>query len=318
MELRQLRQFVAVAEAKSFSIAAERLCMAQPPLSVAIRKLEHEIGAALFAREPRGVRLTPAGAAALEVATRCLREADRFALSAREADKGEAGELRIGFIGSVSYDMLPNLVQAFAARYPKVRLELREATNQLALKAVQEGSLDLGIIRTPALPPHGVTLQVIATDVFCVALPIGHPLTAKRSLRLVDLAHEPFIGYKPSQPGTALHAVMLQLFREAGIVPRVAQEAVQVQTVVGLVASGLGVALVPSLHAAHSTTRVVFRPLRDPVQDASIGIALAHKASDEPAVSRRFRDLAREWNGRSDWQPTTATRAVRIRPQRRR
>jgi DNA-binding transcriptional LysR family regulator len=302
MELRQLRQFVAVAEARSFSIAAERLFMAQPPLSVAIRKLEQEIGTALFTREPRGVRMTPAGVAALEAATRCLREADRLAISAREADKGEAGELRIGFIGSVSYDVLPNLVQAFAARYPKVRLELREATNQLALKEVQSETMDLGIIRIPALPPVGVNLQVIGTDVFCVALPIGHRLAQKRSLRLIELADESFISYKPSQPGTALHAGMMQLFGRVGIAPKVAQEAVQVQTVVGLVASGLGVALVPSRHASHSTTRVAFLPLREPAQDATIGIALAYKASGELAVSLRFRELACKFSSRTDWK----------------
>jgi DNA-binding transcriptional LysR family regulator len=299
MELRQLRQFVAVADAGSFSLAAERLFMAQPPLSVAIRKLEQEIGTTLFLREPRGVRLTPAGTAALEVAMRCLREADRFSISAREADRGEAGELRIGFIGSVSYDVLPNLVQAFADRYPKVRLELREATNQLALKGVQSDTLDLGIIRIPALAPSGVSLQVIGTDVFCVALPIGHHLSNKRSLRLTDLAQESFISYKPSQPGTALHAGMMQLFNRIGLTPHIAQEAVQVQTVVGLVASGLGVALVPSLHAAHSTTRVVFRPLREPAQDALIGIALAYKTCNELAVSLRFRELAQEVNSAS-------------------
>ena len=294
MELRQLRQFVAVAEAGSFSVAAERLCMAQPPLSVAIRKLEQEIGAELFKREARGVRLTPAGTAALEVAMRCLREADRIAVRAREADKGEVGELRIGFIGSVTFELLPHLVQTFAERYPKVKLELHEATNLSALQEVQNGTMDLGIIRIPALPPPGVQLQVIGTDIFCVALPIGHKLAQKRSLRLSELLGEPFIGYKPSLPGTALHAGLMQIFMQAGVAPNVTQEAVQVQTVIGLVASGLGVALVPSVHAAHSTPRVAFRPLREPVQGSTIGIALAYKASDELAVSKRFRELVRE------------------------
>lgn len=304
MELRQLRQFVAVAEAGSFSVAAERLCMAQPPLSVAIRKLEQEIGAEFFKREARGVRLTPAGTAALEVAIRCLREADRLAVSAREADRGESGELRVGFIGSVTFELLPHLVQTFAARYPKVKLELHEATNQSALKEVQSGTMDLGIIRIPALAPPGVQLQVIGTDIFCVALPIDHRLAQKRSLRLSELVGEPFIGYKPSQPGTALHAGLMQLFMKAGLTPVVTQEAVQVQTVIGLVGSGLGVALVPSVHAPHSTNRVTFRPLREPVQEATIGIALAYKASDELAVSLRFRELVRELSA------TTASRPV--------
>lgn len=294
MELRQLRQFVAVAEAGSFSIAAQRLCMAQPPLSVAVRKLELELGVTLFDRVARGVRLTPAGSAALEVAQRCLREAEHFVTRAREADKGETGELRVGFIGSVTFELLPHLVQAFSARHPKVKLVLHEATNQVAMHEVQGGTMDLGIIRIPALPPPGVQLQVIGTDVFCAALPADHPLTRKRSLRLAELVAQPFIGYQPSQPGEALHAGLMQLFMRAGVAPTVTQEAVQVQTVIGLVASGLGVALVPSVHARHSTSRVAFRPLREPAQDATIGIALAYRAADESAVSRRFRDLVRE------------------------
>ncbi len=310
MELRQLRQFVAVAEAGSFSVGAQRLCMAQPPLSVAIRKLEQELGVLLFERAARGVRLTAAGSAALEVAQRCLREADRFVTSAREADKGEAGELRVGFIGSVTFELLPHLVQAFAARHPRVKLVLHEATNQVAMGAVQGGTMDLGIIRIPALPPPGVRLQVIGTDVFCAALPAGHPLAQKRSLRLSELVAHPFIGYKPSQPGEALHAGLMQLFMRAGIAPAVTQEAVQVQTVIGLVASGLGVALVPSVHAGHSTSRVSFRPLREPAQDATIGIALAYKAVDESPVSQRFRELVREIGPSIEGRPAARSMAA--------
>ncbi|MEP6872928.1 MAG: LysR substrate-binding domain-containing protein [Burkholderiales bacterium] len=294
MELRQLRQFVAVAEAKGFSVAAQRLCMAQPPLSVAIRKLEQELGAALFRREARGVRLTAAGTAALESARRCLREAEQFTANARAADKGEAGHLCVGFIGSVTFALLPHIVQAFGARYPNVKLELHEATNHEALTAVQSGTMDLGIVRIPALPPQSVGLQVIGKDVFCVALPPGHRLGRRRSLRLTELADEPFVGYLPSQPGAGLHAAAVQLFMRAGITPVVAQEAVQVQTVIGLVASGLGVALVPSVNAPHSTNRVVFRPLSDPSQDTSIGIALAYNVQGETMVSQRFRELVGE------------------------
>lgn len=297
MELRQLRQFIAVAEAKSFSLAAQRLCMAQPPLSVAVRKLETELGVALFVREARGVRLTAAGAAALDTARRCLREADQFGVHARAADKGEAGQLCVGFIGSVTFALLPQIVQAFGARYPKVKLELHEATNHEALTSVQAGSMDLGIIRIPALPPPGVALQVIGTDIFCVALPPGHRLTRRRSLHLEELADEPFIGYQPSQAGAGLQVAVTQLFTRAGIAPMVTQEAVQVQTVVGLVASGLGVALVPSVNSLHSTNKVAFRPLRDLPKEPSIGIAIAHKAYGELPVSLRFRELVGQLSG---------------------
>ena len=129
MELRQLSQFIAVAETQNFSRAAERLAMAQPPLSVAIRTLEEEIGVALFDRIARGVRLTDAGEAALEAARKCLREADEVVSLARMAAKGEAGLLRIGFVGSATFDVLPRLIEAFSERYPMVRLDLFEAAN---------------------------------------------------------------------------------------------------------------------------------------------------------------------------------------------
>ncbi|MBI5276480.1 MAG: LysR family transcriptional regulator [Burkholderiales bacterium] len=294
MDLRQLRQFIAVADARSFRRAAELLFMAQPPLSVAIRKLEEEIGVPLLERGSRGVRLTAAGQAAYDAAVRCLRGAEEVASSARAVAKGEAGRLRIAFIGSVTYGLMPRLIQAFSRRYPNVHLVLREATNFEALTAVQGGAMDLGFVRVPAIRPEGVQLQVITHDVFCAALPAGHPLARRKTVALADLAHEPLIGYTPSQVGGALHAAVMQLFVQAGIAPRVVQEGVQVQTVIGLVESGLGVALVPSVHAPHASQRVAFRPLRGMPKDAFIGIALAYHTHEESVVARRFREVAVE------------------------
>ena len=294
MELRQLQQFVAVADAKSFRLAAERLFMAQPPLSVAIRKLEEEIGVLLFERGARGVRLTAPGVLALEAAQKCLRDAEGVVSSARAADKGEAGVLRISFIGSVTFGLMPRIVGSFHDRYPNVRLELHEATNREALIAVDSGTADLGFVRIPALCPPGVALQVMEKDIFCVALPASHPLTRRRTLRLSDLCDKPFVGYLPSQPGGGLHAAVMQLFIKAGLTPTVTQEAVQVHTVIGLVESGLGLALVPSVHALHASNRVAFRPLRGVPMKSSIGVALAYRPKDETAVARRFRALASE------------------------
>lgn len=290
MDLRQFRQFAAVAETLSFRRAAERLCMAQPPLSVAIRKLEDEIGVALFERASRGVRLTAAGHAAYEVAQRCLRNADELASSARAAAQGEAGRLRIGFVGSVTFGLMPRFVRAFSHRYPNVKLELREATNAEAVSAVDGGMLDIAFVRVPTMRPPTVEFQHIESDLFCIALPAGHPLASRKSLRLKDLNHEPFIGYAPSRAG-GLHAAVTQLLQRAGVSPTVAQEGVQVQTLIGLVASGLGLALVPTVSAAHAPKSVAFRPIRDLPRDAVIGIALAYPATDESVVARRFREL---------------------------
>lgn len=295
MDLRQLRQFVTVAETLNFRRAAERLCMAQPPLSVAIRKLEEEIGVALFDRTSRGARLTAAGHAACEVARKCLRNAEELASAARAAASGESGHLRIGFVGSVTFGLMPRFVRAFSERYPKVKLELGEVTNAEAVSAVDGGSLDIAFVRVPTMRPPAVKFQHIESDVFCIALPAGHPLASRKSLRLMDLAEEPFVGYAPSRAG-GLHAAVTQLLQRAGVSPTVAQEGVQVQTLIGLVESGLGLALVPAVSASHAPTGVAFRPIRDLPRDAVIGIALAYHATEESVVGRRFRDLVAEKN----------------------
>jgi DNA-binding transcriptional LysR family regulator len=224
MELRQLTQFVAVAEMQSFSRAAERLCMAQPAVSVAVRKLEEEIGVSLLERGSRGVRLTDAGKAALEAARKCLRERDDVISSARMAAKGEAGLLRIGFVGTASFDLLPRLIEPFAERYPRVRLDLFESTNHDLLQSVANGALHFAVVRTPTAAPSGVELQLIEKDVFCVALPARHPLAHKKSVRMKDLADESFIGYDPAR-ATTLHAAVTQLCLQTGIMPPLRRKA---------------------------------------------------------------------------------------------
>jgi DNA-binding transcriptional LysR family regulator len=147
MELRQLRQFCAVADVLSFRRAAEVLHMAQPPLSVAIRKLEEELDAQLFERRGRSIRLTPAGAEALRTARRCLVAADDVRAATRSAAKGESGRVRIGFVGSATYALLPRLLPLFRARYPQIELELRESTNLELLGLVEAERLEIGLVR---------------------------------------------------------------------------------------------------------------------------------------------------------------------------
>lgn len=290
MELRQLRQFVAVAEEHSFRRAADRLCMAQPPLSVAIRKLEDEIGVPLLERGSRGVMLTPAGAAALEAARRCLSVAEEVRVAARLAADGETGRLRIGFIGSVTFELLPRLIQAFRQRHGQVTLDLRESTNMELLSLVENHQLDLAFVRLPVVRVTGVALRTIQQDVFCVALPPGHPLAQYPALSIQQLEGETCIGFTPSRMG-GLHAGMSQLLDECGIALRIAQEAVQVQTVVGLVGSGLGIALIPSANAPYMSSSVEFRRLTDVPANVRIGIALIYRVGDDSPVLKRFLDL---------------------------
>ena len=291
MELRQLRQFVAVADTLNFRRAALLLHMAQPPLSVAIRKLEEEAGAPLFDRLPRGVRLTAAGDAALKSARQCLAHAEELGLAARSAAGGERGLLRVGFVGSATYSLMPRLLPLFRARYPQVELVLRESTNLEMLTLIEAGQLDVGLVRYPTASPSRLTFEVVERDVFCAVMPVGHPLAARKKVSLRALAKEPLIDYASTKvPG--LHAMVMIAFQQAGCTPQVAQEATQVQTVVSLVESGLGVALVPSVTMRLASKNVVFRPIDGLPESAAISLAMAFHSENDNAVVPRFRELA--------------------------
>lgn len=293
MDLRQLRQFVVLAEERSFSAAAKRLFIAQPALSVAIRKLEEDLGTSLFVRGSRGVELTVAGQAVLQTAQRCLDEAAQMRILARQAVEGEAGTLRLGFSGSVTVRLLPQLLKAFSRSFPAVKLELREGTNLELLTQVEAGSLDVGIVRLPTSRPPDLRFQELERDTLCLALPPDHALCEKTAVPLRDLEGEAFIGYAPSPVG-GLHAAVSRVLQHAGVAPRVTQEAVQVQTVLGLVASGLGLALVPASNTPFQrSSGAVFRPLQGLPTDGGIGLALAyHSRQANPAVAR-FLEAAR-------------------------
>ena len=291
MELRQLRQFVTLAEVLNFRRAAERLHMAQPPLSVAIRKLEEEVGALMFDRLPRGVALTPAGTAALTMARQCLASADSVRDAALAVAGGVGGILRVGFVGSATYSLMPRLLPLFRKSYPDVELVLRESTNIELLAMVEDRRLDVGLVRYPTASSSSLHFEIVERDVFCAVLPARHVLARQRRVSLEALAREPFIDYASTLvPG--LHAMVMLGFQHAGLAPRVAQEATQVQTVISLVQSGMGVALVPSVSASLAARGVVFRPVDGLSASAGISIALASRESGGSAAALRFRELA--------------------------
>ncbi|MEJ8847275.1 LysR family transcriptional regulator [Variovorax rhizosphaerae] len=291
MELRQLHQFIAVAETLNFGRAAERLHMAQPPLSVAIRKLEEEVGAPLFERQPRGVALTAAGTAALALARRCVNDAKALREAALAAAGGERGTLRVGFVGSATYALLPGLLPAFRARYPQVELVLRESANLELLAMVESGELDVGLVRHPTGSASELVVEIVERDMFCAVLPSTHALAGKKRLTLQELAREPFVDYASTHvPG--LHAMVILVFQQAGLTPRVAQEATQVQTVISLVQSGMGVALVPSVSARLAARDVVFRPVQGLPASAGISLAMATRIDTLNPAAIRFREVA--------------------------
>lgn len=292
MDLRRIRHFNVLAETLNFSRAAERLHIAQPALSVSIQKLETEIGTKLFERTPTGVVLTPGGQAALLEARRLLYHGEQLLRSARDAAAGTGGRLRIGFVGSAIYRVVPTLIPQFRAQYPGVELVLRESTSARILQMLNEEALDIGIVRTPLLQSHAATLHTLQRDRFLVALPQAHPLAARASLSLAELAKEPFILYS-SADAPGLHAATMAACESAGFVPEVTQEATQVPTVLALVESGLGVALVPEVLLGHRAPQVAYRPLQGGPAVAETTLALAWIEDNESPAAQRFIELTR-------------------------
>lgn len=287
MDLRRLRHFVVLADTLNFRRAAERLNMAQPPLTVSIQKLETELGLRLFERGTSGVRLTAGGQAVLVEARKLLLQSVQLGAVARHALDGSGGTLHIGFVGTSTWGMLQQVIPRFRATHPGVELVLHEATSVNVLQRLEEHSLDVGFVRTPVFRTTACTLTPLQKDVFVAALPRGHALDAQAYLKLSDLAHEPFVMYA-EHSATGLHGAAMLACQAAGFIPRVAQEGVQVQTVLALVESGLGVALVPSLMQRYTSERICYRPLLDLSAAADIGLALAHLPTVENPAAQRL------------------------------
>ncbi|KRB85521.1 LysR family transcriptional regulator [Sphingomonas sp. Root710] len=268
MELRLLHYFVTLAETSNFHRAAERLHISQPPLTVAIRKLEQELGAPLFDRNPRGVTLTAAGEAALEPARATLAQAEQVRQAAKQGVAGERGRLTIGFVGSATFALLPRLIEPFRRKYPAVELILNEGNSLEIQNKVEAGSLDLGLVRLPLQRSSKVTTAVVERDQLVAALPNSHPLARKRRLDLRQLADEPFIVHSEV---SILRATTVAACQNAGFVARIVQEAVQLQTILSLVQSGLGVALVPAKAQRFAPDRVTLVPLAELI-DIELGV----------------------------------------------
>ncbi|MEI2702273.1 MAG: LysR substrate-binding domain-containing protein [Baekduia sp.] len=242
--LRQMRYFVAVAEELSFTKAAERLHMAQPPLSVQIRKVEAELGVELFDRSKRSISLTPAGTALLAEARRLLDNAEIALRAVRQASQGQVGSLTIGFVPSASNVVLPSHLRAFRATLPLVELYLRELPPDQLVAALHSGAVDVGYLYLPFSDP-ALSIRSVRTEPLVAAVATDHPLAGQTSIGPEELAAEPFIlPARHSMPG--LLAQVLAACRSAGFEPAPVQKDVWLmQTVTALIAAGIGVALLP-------------------------------------------------------------------------
>ena len=271
-DLRQLRHFVAVAERLHFGRAAAALHMSQPPLSRSIRDLEGRVGATLLARTRRRVELTPEGARFLEEARRLLAQLERAVLDVGRMAAGDGGRLRLGFVSLADYGVLPGLLKIYKTARPGVALALREMLSPDQAVALAAGDLDFGLL----LPPvSGVDLEhiVVQRERFVAALPSRHRLARTRGrIAMRELAREAFV-MVPREIAPGLHDVVGALAARAGFAPRVTQEAIQMQTVVSLVSSGMGVAVVPASVANLGRRGVAYREIADPHRRLDLWLA---------------------------------------------
>jgi DNA-binding transcriptional LysR family regulator len=258
-ELRLVRYFIAVAEELHFGRAAERLQIAQPSLSRAIRDLERMLGADLFVRTKRSVRLTDAGRTLLGEAPRALAEVERAFDETRRMGRGEVGELRLGFLPSATIELVPALVRASRAAFPGVRLQLLELLDDPQLEALRDRRLDLGLLRT-ARPDAELTFEPLVRERLSVAVAHDHRLALRKRARYADLRDEPLILWpRPAAPET--FDAVIEACRGAGFSPRVIQEATSAYTIIGLVAAGVGASVLASSYGARSGDDVVFIPI---------------------------------------------------------
>jgi len=259
MELRHLRHFVALAEEENFGRAAERVFVVQQALSNSIKNLEDEVGVPLVLRTTRRVQLTPAGREFLEGARLTLAQATQTVERTRRAARGEVGRLTVGFVSGLAFGGLPEIVRKFRELYPNVSVDLRELTAQEQEAALRGGQVDVGLMLLPVRDPN-LDSRALWRQPLVAALPSGHALARKRKLKISDLAGEPFVFFPRQLRATYFDQVM-RWCAGAGFTPNVTQEAIEIPTLLSLVAAGVGVFLPIAFFERLALPGVVYRPV---------------------------------------------------------
>jgi DNA-binding transcriptional LysR family regulator len=288
MELRHLRYFLAVAEESSFTKAALKVGIGQPPLSMQIRNLEEEIGVELFRRGSHGVELSEAGHAFMVHARQTLDEAQKAVRAAQQIGRGDAGQLRMGFTTSAAFNPVVSLsIQAFRERYPAVEVSLMEANSAHLFTHLEDGRLDAAFVRPSSLIADSLELRHFPSEPMKIVIPRSHPLASRRALPLSALAQDPFIMF-PRSNGVALYDEVIRACRESGFEPMINQQAPQLSSLVNLVAAGLGVSVVPEAIAQIKLDGVRYLDIRGPRPLAKLAFAYAR---DKSAIVSNFLNM---------------------------
>ncbi|MBP1992184.1 LysR substrate-binding domain-containing protein [Paenibacillus eucommiae] len=261
MDLRKIHYFIAVAEELHFNRAAEKLNMTQPPLSQQIQALEEELGVKLFERNKRTVRLTAAGSVFWEEAQLILSQLERSIKITQMAGQGIVGHIIIGFVDSAADGIMVDMLSLFRERFPNIQLTLREMTSAQQWQALHDGTIHIGFLRFIEPAKH-IDFRALAKESLVAVLPKHHPLAELPALSVCSLKDEPFILF-PRHFGAPFHDLIIGFCAQHGFYPNVMQEAVQMYTIVNLVAANLGVSIVPSSVSVFQRSGVVFRPFEE-------------------------------------------------------
>jgi DNA-binding transcriptional LysR family regulator len=290
MELRHLRYFVTVAEELHFGKAATRLSIVQPSLSQQIQQLENELGFPLFYRTKRSVELTDAGKVFLLEARHVLTQVQEAKRAAQRAYRGEMGRLVVGYISSSTYDLLPMMLRVYRERFPEVEVALRELTTQEQLRALEEEYIQVGLLRLPINAPM-VSNEVVRREPIVCVLPEEHHLARRERVAVSLLAEEPFV-LQSSHRGGGYYVQLMKLCLASGFSPNVIQEVTEMHTIVGLVAAGMGVSLVPLSTCNIRSQGVVYRELEGTATQTEMAVAWLRNSRS--ALVQNFLAVAKE------------------------
>jgi DNA-binding transcriptional LysR family regulator len=291
MELRRLRYFVAVAEELSFNRAAQRLRISQPPLSTQIKQLEEELGVLLFKRSSRGVRMTDAGELLLEETRRIFIQLEQTARMVERIGSGKTGRLSLGFVPSATNEVLPSVLYEFQRGFPDVELFLHEMMPDQVVRRLHGRQIDVGFFYLP-FDDSALTFRPVSREPLIVALSESHPSANEPEIDLRTLEREPFIlPMRYEMPG--LYGQVTEVCRQAGFTPRAVQKDVWLmQTIVGLVASGIGVALIPASLRNFRRKGVVYKTVRNLSPKVEMG--MVWRRGDSSPVLSAFLDVVGE------------------------
>ena len=284
LELRHLTSFIAVAERKSFVHAAEHLHLSQPAVTAQIQRLEEELGVQLLDRNRRSVRLTPAGETFLAGARATLESANDAILATQRVARGETGRVRIGFPPSVLKEIMPKIMIEFHKQHPGIKLDLFSLHTSLTIAALEEDNIDIGYVRLP-VEAKGLRITPVHHEPLVVCLPRGHRLASRPNVRMKDLREERFILYERKwAPG--FHDHFLELCREAGFQPVVAQQIDEMYLAATLVATGVGIAIIPRMVLSLPNDSIVVKPIIGSAEPALSELGVATRAGEPSPVIR--------------------------------